>query len=59
MRYSEVLDSIIDMSVSCPFPEEILIPGTLKTIIGKALEKNPDSRYQTTQEMLKDLQGYR
>jgi serine/threonine-protein kinase len=40
-----------------PSPKDINpdIPDTLVTIINKLLEKNPDQRYQTGSEVVKDL----
>jgi serine/threonine protein kinase/dienelactone hydrolase len=35
------------------------IPAELEWIIGRAMEKNLDSRYQTAAEMLRDLRNYR
>jgi len=35
------------------------IPAELQRIIGRAITKNLDSRYQTAAEMLRDLRGYR
>ena len=33
------------------------VPADLQRIVGKALEKNPDERYQTAKDMLVDLRS--
>jgi serine/threonine protein kinase/dienelactone hydrolase len=35
------------------------IPVEMEKVVGRALKKNPDSRYKSASEMLKDLAGYR
>ncbi len=35
------------------------VPAELDTVVARALDKNPDNRYQTIQEMLDDLGRYR
>jgi serine/threonine protein kinase len=55
VTHGEVLEKIIDSSKEVP---SIDGPVVLKWIIGKALRRNPDERYQTAREMLSDLRTF-
>jgi Tol biopolymer transport system component len=56
---SNIIAAILERE---PTPLRTLVPGVppeLERIIGKALEKNRDERYQASQELLLDLQALR
>ncbi len=53
--------SIINMHITSPIPkiEDENIPDSLKNIVFKLLQKEPEERYQTPKELLKDLENFR
>lgn len=52
---SHVIVSILDKAL--PLPASADVPAALERIVGKALHKNRDERYQTARELHRDLQN--
>lgn len=57
----EVLKQVLEEPTPIPrkVAPELNIPPILEAICLKALEKDPDDRYQTVEAMIEDLQNYR
>jgi hypothetical protein len=51
-------DAILDHAPASPRKLNALVPAGLEKIILKALEKEPDARYQSASELLHDLHGF-
>ena len=58
MPQGKVMDMIRDSSVKVLFPKEVAIPVPLQSIILKALDRNPHSRYKTADSVLKDITSF-
>ncbi|UCF69221.1 MAG: hypothetical protein JSV80_08055 [Acidobacteriota bacterium] len=54
-----VFDAILNRAPTAPVELNALVPAELERIVNKALEKNPDLRYQSAADFCADLRRFR
>lgn len=55
MKFGQIAASIVDEKIPLEFPDKIAVPAGVRTVLTRALQRDPGRRYASADAMLADL----